>query len=131
MEWDIIEQSPFGRGKSLLLKENNQRIRYLTEDEIVRLLQECNSPKQRRLYRIVVCALNTGMRKGEILNLRWNQIRNGFIYLEKTKTKNRREIPVNGELAVLIKKIGKEEGLTSEYVFTYSGRAIDRVDRVF
>ena len=131
VEWDMMEQSPFGRGKSLLLKENNSRIRYLTEDEIKRLLQECHSSKRKHLYRIVVCALNTGMRKGEILNLRWNQIRNGFIYLDKTKTKARREIPVNDELAGILKEIRKEEGLTSEYVFTYARRAIDRVDRAF
>jgi integrase len=59
-------------------------------------------------------ALNTGMRKGEIMSLRWNQIRNGFIYLEKTKTKNRREISVNEDLAAISKHIRKEEGLTSE-----------------
>jgi integrase len=51
--------------------------------------------------------------------------------LEQTKTKNRREIPVNEELAAILKEIRKEEGLTSEYVFTYSRRAIDRVDRAF
>jgi integrase len=107
------------------------RIRYLTEDEISRLLIECEGPKQKHLHRIVVCALNTGMRKGEILGLRWDQIRNGFIYLDKTKTKNRREIPVNEDLAKILKEIRKEEGLTSRYVFTYARRAIDRVDRAF
>ena len=30
--------------------------------------------------------MNTGMRKGEVLSLKWSQIRNGFIYLTKTKT---------------------------------------------
>jgi integrase len=79
VEWEMVERSPFERGKSLILKENNQRIRYLTEDEIWRLLIECEGPKQKHLHRIVVCALNTGMRKGEILGPRWDQVRNGFI----------------------------------------------------
>jgi integrase len=70
------------------------------------------------------------MRKGEILSLRWDQIRNGFIYLEKTKTKNQREIPVNEDLNTVLKEIRKEQGLTSLYVFLY-GRRIDRVDRAF
>ena len=131
VEWEMIERSPFERGKSLLLKENNQRIRYLTEDEISRLLAECKGPKQKHLYRIIVCALNTGMRKGEILGLNWDQIRNGFVYLQKTKGKNRREIPVNEDLAEILKEIRKEEGLTSKYVFTYARRTIDRVDRAF
>jgi integrase len=71
------------------------------------------------------------MRKGEILSLRWDQVKNGFIYLEETKTKNRREIPVNEDLAKVLKVIRKEEGLTSKYVFTYARHTIDRVDRAF
>ena len=37
----------------------------------------------------------TGMRRGEILSLKWEQVRNGFIYLEKTKTNEARQIPVS------------------------------------
>ncbi|RJR33253.1 MAG: site-specific integrase [Desulfobacteraceae bacterium] len=129
VEWDMVEKNPFDAGKSLLLKENNQRIRYLTEEEVTRLMAECKPKKH--LHRIVVCALNTGMRKGEILSLRWSQIRNGFIYLEKTKTNERREIPVNEDLDSLFKEIRKEQGLTSEYVFTYAKRLISRIDRAF
>ena len=129
LEWELVERNPFSMGKSLLLKENNQRIRYLTEEEIGQLLTECATKDH--LRRLVVCALNTGMRKGEILSLRWNQIRNGFIYLEKTKTNERREIPVNEPMEALFKEIRKEQGLTSEYVFTYAKRTFSRIDRAF
>jgi integrase len=129
VEWDMMERNPFEKGQSLMLKLSNQRTRYLTEDEIPRLLGECKTTKH--LHHIVVCALNTGMRRGEILNLKWNQVRNGFIYLEKTKTKTRREIPVNDEFAQVLKEIRKEQGLTSEYVFTYARRIIGKVDRAF
>ena len=71
------------------------------------------------------------MRKGEIRSLRRDQIRNGFIYLEKTKTKNRREIPVNEDFNQVLKEIRKEQGLTSPHVFLYGKRVIDRVDRAF
>ena len=49
---------------------------------------------------IVITALNTGMRKGEILNLRWDQVdlKHGFILLEVTKNGERREIPINETL---------------------------------
>lgn len=118
----MMETNPFEKGTSLLLKLDNQRIRYLTEDEIDRFLEE--SACQPHLHRIVVCALNTGMRKGEILSLKWNEIRNGFIYLEKTKTKTKREIPLNETLKQLFREIRKDQGLTSENVFTYSSRVI-------
>jgi integrase len=130
VEWDMMDQNPFEKGKSLLLKLNNQRIRYLTEDEIDMLLDECKS--QKHLHRIVTCAINTGLRKGDILGLKWDQIRNGFIYPEKvTSTKKRREIPINDDLAEVFKEIRKQQGLTSKYVFTYNSRTIQRVDRAF
>jgi len=68
VEWEMIEQNPFDKGKSLILKENNMRMRFLTEDEIKSLLDACNDP----LVPIVDCAVNTGMRKGEILGLKWD-----------------------------------------------------------
>ncbi|SPQ01566.1 Site specific recombinase (fragment) [Candidatus Sulfobium mesophilum] len=46
---------------------------------------------------IVTFALNTGCRKGEILNLRRHNVdlKHGFILLDKTKNGDRREIPIN------------------------------------
>jgi integrase len=115
VEWDLMEANPFTRGKSLLMKENNKRLRFLSEKEIELLLAEC--PKH--LRRIVSCALLTGMRRGEILSLSWDQIRNGFIYLTKTKTNEAREIPVNEELARLFSEIRHDQPPGTKAVFTY------------
>lgn len=115
VEWEMVEASPFDKGGSLLLKENNERIRYLTEEEIELLLAEC--PKH--LCRIVECALNTGMRRGEILSLKWSQIRDGFIYLQKTKTNKARQVPINDDLAQVLNENRRENQLKSEYVFPY------------
>jgi len=41
VEWEMIEQNPFTKGKALVVKANNKRFRYLTEDEIQRLLDNC------------------------------------------------------------------------------------------
>ena len=43
VDWDMVEQSPFDKGKSLILKENNQRLRYLDQDEIDQLLEACST----------------------------------------------------------------------------------------
>jgi integrase len=142
-EWEMVERSPFDRGRSLMLKENNERVRFLTEDEISRLMAECPE----HLRRIVVCAINTGMRRGEILRLRWKQIRNEFIYLRKTKTKNARQIPVNDDLYDLFNSIRSEQnpksdkvvdltgkplkGLPSEYVFVYKGEPVKGIKTSF
>jgi integrase len=94
----------------LILKENNKRLRYLMADEIKNLLLACSD----HLRPIVVCAINTGMRRGEILGLKWDQIRGGFIYLLKTNESH--QIPINDDPANLFKQIRKEHQLKSEYV---------------
>jgi len=108
VEWEMLERNPFDQGKSLILKENNKRLRYLSEEEIIKLLSEC--PKY--LRPVVECALHTGMRRGEILNLRWDQIRNGFIYLTRTKTNEARQIPINDHLKGIFKALRKDQLLS-------------------
>lgn len=113
-EWELIEQNPFKKGKSLLTKENNQRLRFLSHEELHKVLAV--SPEH--LKEIIICAVNTGMRRGELLSLKWKQIKNGFIYLQKTKTDEPRQIPINETLADLFIKIKKRD-LSSSCVFTY------------
>lgn len=49
---------------------------------------------------VVIAALNTGMRKGEILSLKWESVdlRHNRILLERTRNGKRREIPINDTL---------------------------------
>ena len=127
VSWDMLKLNPFAGGDSLTLKENNQRLRFLSETEIRALLFQC----QPYLREIVECALHTGMRKSEMLNLKWSQIRNDHIYLTKTKSKISRQIPINNDLAALFKQIRQRQHLTSEYIFTYQGRRIESVKTAF
>jgi integrase len=91
VEWEMMEKSPFDKVKGLFLKENNKRLRFLSYEESDVLLYHCEG----HLELIVDVALNSGMRKSEVLNLRWPEIRNGFIYLTETKTDMPRQIPLN------------------------------------
>jgi integrase len=125
-EWEMVEQSPFERGKSLMLKENNERVRFLNDDEIQRLLE--NSVPH--LRDIIICAINTGMRRGEILSLKWSQVRGGFIYLQKgVKTKERREIPINDELDILFKRIKTQQNSKGATVIRFDGDNVIRVEK--
>ena len=128
VEWDMLEASPFKKGKRLMLKENNHRLRFLTDHEIEVLLTEC-SP---HLYPIVETALLTGMRRGELLSLKWEQVRNGFIYLTETKSGKARQIPINDRLAQVLKELRQKNQLKSPYVFCDSqGRRFHEVKRSF
>jgi len=90
IEWKKVKENPVREVK--LFKENNERIRYLKEDEIKKLLNNLSGS----LRIIVIIALNTGMRLSEILNLRWEDIdfSTKLIYIRESKSGESREIPM-------------------------------------
>ena len=96
------------------LKEDNHIIRYLKSDEETRLYASIddNAPYLRP---IVTTALQTGMRRGEILNMQWKNIdfdtRN--IHVLDTKSGDKRDIPISDELYGVLQSISRE----SKYVF--------------
>jgi len=115
-DWNMVtEETLKSIRKAKALKGENKRLRYLTEHEIVSLLQNCDP----HLYPIVFTALNTGMRKSEILNLKWDNIdlKHGLILLDKTKNSERREIPINEPLKQLFKQLFTNRRLDKDYVF--------------
>lgn len=96
-----------------LLPEKNRRLRILSEEEIHRLI-ECCTPQIRP---IVITALNTGMRLGEIIGLLWEDIdfKRNLIYLDKTKSGSPRQIPINDVLKSTLLSIDSRN--SSNYVF--------------
>jgi len=56
------------------LPENNERTRFLSEAERTRLFSSCRASQWDKLYLIVLLAITTGARKGELTKLRWNDI---------------------------------------------------------
>ncbi|MDD5491202.1 MAG: site-specific integrase [bacterium] len=125
-EWGKASDNPVTKVK--LFKENNKRIRYLELKEIKSLLDVCS----KHLKPIVITALNTGMRKGEILGLKWKDLdfKQDFIYLEHTKNNELREIPMNKVLKDTLLSI--EKNPLSEYVFCdKDGSSFKEVKRSF
>jgi integrase len=69
-----ISQNPFQRGEPLIAAAaENRRTRILSRDEERRLLAACTGPRA-HLYAVVVAALDTGCRKGELLNATWREV---------------------------------------------------------
>jgi integrase len=130
VEWDLVEKSPFEGKKTLRIKENNRRLRYLTEKEIERLMSA--SPPHVRDF--VEVALHTGMRLSELLGLKWRDIAGRFIYLTKTKTDEPRQIPVNETLDKVFKRIRQKQWrneIQSDYVFLYQGKNFKSIRKGF
>jgi integrase len=83
VEWEMVESEVLKRVKKCkLLPDNSKRLRYLSKTECQELISKCNG----HLRPIVITALNTGMRKSEILNLKWDNVdlKHGFILLDRT-----------------------------------------------
>jgi integrase len=91
-EWEIIAKVPHIR----LEREAQGRLRYLTNEEEVRLLAACEKSRNKDLFGVVTVALETGMRRGEILGLTWDRVdlSRGVLRLEITKSGRRREVPM-------------------------------------
>jgi integrase len=79
-------------------REPRGRVRFLADDERNRLLFACDASACRELKQIVVLALSTGMRLGEILNLSWDDVdlNKRFLILHETKNGERRRVALAG-----------------------------------
>ena len=80
------------------LKEARGRNRVLTKEECEKLLAACTESRSPFLLTIVVLAISTGMRQGEILSLTWSHIDwdQCLISLKETKSGHPRSIPLVG-----------------------------------
>jgi len=106
-EWEVLDTVPRIR----LEKEPQGRLRWLTEDEISRLLNACGQSRNKKLRDAVVIALNTGLRLGELLGLVWARVdlSRGVIQLEVTKSGRRREIPLNDDSYRALVSLGPKD----------------------
>ena len=114
LDWEMIQPDEIIKIKKVkLIKGETKRLRYLSDDEIERVLLYCGN----NLKPIVIMALHTGMRRDEILKLTWDRVdlTNRIILLDKTKNGERREIPINDTLYQTLS--GLIRNLKTDYVF--------------
>jgi integrase len=91
VEWEKLDRNPAAKVKKF--REPNAKERILTPVEAKRLLGEASED----LRPVLIIALNTGMRKNEILSLRWKDVDfvKGFIHIADSKSGRSRDIPMN------------------------------------
>ena len=99
IEWSKVKESPAKKVK--LLKGEVKRVRFLMPDQVQTLLSNCAD----HLRPIVTVAIHTGMRKGEILKPRRDQVNfnQGIISILDTKNHERRDIPMNDTVKAVLK----------------------------
>jgi integrase len=108
-EWRWMESNPMPNiTKS---KESKGRVRFLSDEERERLLTACKDSQNPYLYPVVVLALSTGMRQGEIMNLTWDDIDfvNRRLILHETKNGERRAVHLAGKALELLQALKKQK----------------------
>ena len=147
MKWGIIGMNP---SSPVIVKVPQQhRVRYLSDKERERLLEalsERDKEKARArqrgnvfslargrearpeisgycdfLHPLVVLTMNTGMRRGEVLSLKWDQVNlrdnpRVTVAASYAKSNKTRHIPLNSEAVAVLKK-WKAQGTSSGWVF--------------
>jgi len=116
-EWEWIDKTP----KVRLFPEPKRRVRWLTPEQVKRLLAELPQHQQD----MVIFALSTGLRQSNIINLEWNQInlerKAAWIHPDQAKARKAIHVPLNSiAIAILQQRLGEH----SSRVFTYRGRPI-------
>lgn len=104
-----IIKNPFETGDSLIRPgDEKPRERIINREEEERLLAAC-SGKRIHLRAIIICALDTGMRAGEILKLKWSDIdfENRLIIVQglNTKTLRERQLAMTDRLSIEMMKL--------------------------
>ena len=108
-DWELLPSVP----KIRLEKEPQGRIRWLEPDEQARVLAACEKSQSKHLLPLVTIAMETGLRKGELLGLTWSQVdmSRGVIRLEMTKSGKRREVPMRQVVYNVLSQLpGPHEG---------------------
>lgn len=87
--------------------ENNARIRFLTEAERKVLLTACKASEWGSLYLLTLMAITTGARQGELLRLRWRDLRlsERRAHVGQTKNGEPRVLPLTGGVVEILKAL--------------------------
>src|SRR6266516_2477240 len=122
VEWELLEESSMQGIK--FLRENNARTRYLSLEECQRLIASCIAPHIRALVGV---ALHSGMRLGEILNLRWYDLdfASGFILVRDSKNGESRHVPMDATLSALFRAYPHRLGTDLVFSSSRGGRIVD------
>src|SRR6266536_4939313 len=108
----ILRNPMRGSDPLISIADERKRERILTRDEELRLLAACANRYQRHLRPILICALDTGMRRGEIFGLKWSDVdfekRVLTIRAFNTKTMKERQVSLTTRLAIELEKLWEE-----------------------
>lgn len=138
VEWGFIEEHPLSKLKQMKV-DRKGRVRYLTTEEEKALreaLDKRDKISKDHLKSLVILSLNTGMRRGEVFNLKWSDIdlKNKVLTVEgdTAKSGQTRHIPLNKEALSILKTWKAKDNNNFSYVFpSKTGSRLDNVKKAW
>lgn len=117
-----LDSNPMLRVKKL--KEPLGRDRLLTPDEYERLIKATEKSKNGYLKTIILIAITTGMRRGEILSLNWDDIEfdKASIHIRTSKNGRSRKVPLDEEVASHLQQLALNRSPHTSYIFASQKR---------
>ena len=120
-EWEWIDRVP----KVRLLKEDNNRIRWLMHNEAATLIRELPD----HLKDMAIFTLATGLRQSNVKSLKWADVdlerAHAWIHPDEAKGRIAIAVPLNDDALDVLKKCVGKHAIS---VFTYKGSSIDNVN---
>ena len=100
-------------------KEPRGRTRFLSDEERSALLDACSKSEWPALHALVLLAITTGARKGELTGLRWGDVdlKVGRALLRETKNGEQRTLPLAGKALEALRELKLKNSARSEYLF--------------
>lgn len=121
IEWGLCDSNPVANVRKP--KPSPGRDRRLTAREERQIIRYAHSHVNPDLYSIVIIALETAMRQGEILNLKWEHInlKTRIAHLPQTKNGSKRDVPLSLKARDVLIRMGVK---TKGKVFNYTAQGI-------
>ncbi len=111
----LIDKNPCTRHRRL--PESKGRLRFLAPEEAAALLDVARRSHSKDMHLIILLALETGMRRGEIFNLQWGDIDHGRgqIWVRESKNGDARHIPMRPRVQEALQR--RPRKIDSNYLF--------------
>ena len=122
-EWGVaLRQNPVAKIKKP--RHGRARERRVTSEELERLRTALGTRRSGVLSNIIQFAIHTGMRRGEILSIRWGDVNFDActVYLHDTKNGESRTVPLSSQALAALP--AREQRQTDERVFSMSANAV-------
>jgi integrase len=116
-EWRLLDRNPAADISKK--KEPRGRVRFLCDAERSALLNACAESAWPELHTLVLLALSTGARRGELINLKWSDVdlKAARATVHETKNGDSRMLPLVGKALEALRSLKLQNSARSEYIF--------------